>query len=131
MSTFCAYAWRLRGMTGSDPGILIFDGERLDFRTVDSQTLADWSEVESIRYPWYYFGGGFKCRIRGEEFRFSLVMPNNGQYPDDSLAEGLSVASEKQKRGAGYRLSESLGTVADGRKMTKELRAMFSKKPGS
>lgn len=125
MNSICTVAWRLRGLTGSDPGFLILDGRNFKFQSTAYHVMADISEIEDIRYPWYYFGGGFKCTIRREQFRFSLVMPNNGVYPDNELAGDHQVLSQTLKQGMGYTLSESIGSVADGRKMMRECRLIF------
>ena len=67
-------------MTGSEPGHLELRGGRLIYSpTDDSRPGFDVPllEVTDINFPWHYFGGGFKMRIGGEQFRFSFVEPHN------------------------------------------------------
>ena len=72
--------WRLSGLTGSEPGHLEFRGGRLIYSPID-ESLPGFNvalqEVSDINFPWHYFGGGFKMRIGGEQYRFSFVEPHN------------------------------------------------------
>ena len=37
------------------------------------------AEVENVRFPWYYFGGGMKLTVSGHPYRFSFLQPQNTQ----------------------------------------------------
>jgi hypothetical protein len=72
--------WRLSGLTGSEPGHLEFRGGRLIYTPLDNVLhgfSVTFEEVTDVSFPWHYFGGGFKMRIGGEQFRFSFVEPHN------------------------------------------------------
>jgi hypothetical protein len=89
--------WRLSGLAGSEPGHLELRGGRLIYSPIDETrpgfdvSLAD---VGDVRFPWYYFSGGFKMRIRGEEFRFSFVQPHN-EFADISGGREAGKAWKK------------------------------------
>lgn len=36
-------------------------------------------EVEQVRFPWYYFGGGMRLAVAGAPYRFSFLQPQNTQ----------------------------------------------------
>lgn len=72
--------WRLSGLTGSEPGHLELRGGRFIYSPSDESRPGfdvPLPEVTDINFPWHYFGGGFKMRIGGEQFRFSFVEPHN------------------------------------------------------
>ena len=75
-----ARVWRLKGLTGSEPGQLELRGGRLIYTPIDiSRPGFDvpLANLTDITFPWHYFSGGFKMRIGGEQFRFSFVEPHN------------------------------------------------------
>lgn len=37
------------------------------------------SQVERVRFPWYYFGGGMRLTVAGHPYRFSFLQPQNTQ----------------------------------------------------
>lgn len=72
--------WRLKGLTGSEPGHLELREGRLRYTPIEPGRPgfdAPFAEVSDVHFPWHYFGGGFKMRIGGEEFRFSFIEPHN------------------------------------------------------
>lgn len=76
-------AWRLYGTTGSVPGVLVLSGGRLVLAVEDGRGFeAALHEVEKVVFPWYYFGGGVKVTVRGEEYRISFAEPNGQRDPD-------------------------------------------------
>lgn len=78
---FASEAWLLEGLTVSISGRLVYRDERVTFTTFEKQVFdAPLSELSEIVYPWYYFGGGVKLKVRGEEFRLSFVAPNESEY---------------------------------------------------
>lgn len=87
---FASDAWLLEGLTRSVPGWLELHKGRLRFVTPDSVVFdAARADVDAIRYPWYYFGGGLKLRAGGQPYRISFVKPNGAEY---ALGRGLGEA---------------------------------------
>ena len=90
-------AWLLRGATGSTEGVLELSGGRVSFTTTGvyhgvpftgeddrggeagKVFEAALSEIEDVKFPWYYFGGGAKLTVQGETYRLSFVKPQNTQ----------------------------------------------------
>lgn len=71
-------AWRLIGLTRSEPGALAYSDNRLSYRAEDGLLFdVPLSEVSHVVFPWYYFGGGVKLVADGEAYRFSFVTPND------------------------------------------------------
>jgi hypothetical protein len=86
--TFASDAWLLEGLTVSVPGWLDLQQERLRFTTPDEVVFeVPRSDITSITFPWYYFGGGMKLRAAGRSYRLSFVKPNGAEYP---VARGLA-----------------------------------------
>lgn len=76
--------WRLIGLTGSEAGHLELTGRRLIYTPIDETKPGfnvSLTEVHDINFPWHYFGGGFKMRVGGQQYRFSFVEPHN-HYAD-------------------------------------------------
>jgi hypothetical protein len=70
----------LSGLTGSERGSLELRGRRLIYKPSEEGRPGfdvPLSEVSEIEFPWHYFSGGFKARVRGEQFRFSFIEPHN------------------------------------------------------
>ena len=123
---FASYAWRLKGITGTEAGWMdLHDGD-LRFATPEKVVFdVPLAEVTRITYPWYYFGGGVKLRAAGAAYRFSFVLPNGAEYAEargmaavgDLAALGI-VASKARDIGAGRavgrRWRELLGAAAPG-----------------
>jgi hypothetical protein len=91
---FASYAWRLIGTLRSEAGWLDLTASRLRYSTpaavVFDVLLA---EVTDIIWPWYYFGGGVKLTVSGEQYRFSFVLPNGAEYPTARLAAAVGDLS--------------------------------------
>lgn len=116
-------AWLMLGMTQSLPGILYYDGQHFGFETDDESHCIKCSlnELINIKYPWYYFGGGFKATANGKPFRISLVKPNGaeqvskrvitkvGQLADNLGLESLGVISGLTT------IIESVDSIREGR----------------
>ncbi|MEO0558965.1 MAG: hypothetical protein AAF170_12355 [Bacteroidota bacterium] len=80
-------AWRLIGLTRSEPGVLSYTDGRLSYRTEDGLLFdVPLSDVSNVVFPWVYFGGGVKLVADGEAYRFSFVTPN------DALSSPLTGA---------------------------------------
>ena len=89
---FASDAWLLKGFTVSIPGWLDLQQERLRFTTPDEVVFeVPRSDVTSIKFPWYYFGGGVKLRAAGQPYRISFVKPNGAEY---AVARGLAFQGE-------------------------------------
>ncbi|CAN5600899.1 hypothetical protein BH18VER1_BH18VER1_11830 [soil metagenome] len=84
-------AWQLLGLTRSVPGTLSFRSGRLTFTTAEGKIFdVALSEIGKVHFPWYYFGGGMKLLVAAEEYRLSLVRPNDS----DDLAARMEARSE-------------------------------------
>ncbi len=71
-------AWRLKGITGSEPGFLEYAGGRLVYSSAGSVHFdVALTELSEVRFPWYYFSGGVKFTVGKEHYRLSFVRPNN------------------------------------------------------
>ena len=82
MASIETRVWRLIGLRGSEPGFLELSGGRLKYEPDDGPGFdVPLSDISGVTFPWYYFSGGFKLRVRGEEYRFSFVEPHN-EYAD-------------------------------------------------
>lgn len=79
---FASYSWRLIGTLRSEAGWLDLTDGRLRY-TTEAREVFDvrLDEVTDVVWPWYYFGGGVKLRVGGEQYRFSFVLPNGAEYP--------------------------------------------------
>ncbi len=84
---FASYAWRLIGALRTQAGWLDLTAGRLRYSTADEVEFdVPLFEVVGIIWPWYYFGGGVKLSIAGEQYRFSFVLPNGAEYPTARMA---------------------------------------------
>lgn len=93
---FATPAWLLVGMTRSEPGMLVTGNGRLWFATEDEVLLdLPLGEIESVVFPWYYFGGGCKIRANGEQLRLSFVKPNDAPDLPASLLDGASLVLQR------------------------------------
>jgi len=73
-------AWRLIGLTRSEPGVLAFENGHLAYWTEDGLLFnVPLPEVSDVVFPWYYFSGGAKLIAGGDAYRFSFVEPNDAQ----------------------------------------------------
>lgn len=94
-------AWRLYGITGSVPGVLVLSGGRLTLAVEDDRGFdAPLSEVTEIVFPWYYFGAGMKLTVSGEHYRISFAEPNGQRDPDLRVDGVLGSVGTKALRAA-------------------------------
>ena len=127
-------AWLMKGMTQSLPGILYFDGQKFGFEAEDEKLSFSCSvtELTDIKFPWYYFGGGFKANAQNKAFRMSLVRPNGaeqvskrvitkvGKFTDNLGLETLGIVSGLTA------IIESTDSIREGRAAMKQWREFFS-----
>jgi hypothetical protein len=80
---FASYVWRLIGTLRTEAGWLDLTAGRLRY-TTETREVFDvrLQEVTGVVWPWYYFGGGVKLTVDGEQYRFSFVLPNGAEYPE-------------------------------------------------
>jgi hypothetical protein len=101
--------WRLVGTFRSQAGWLDLRAGRLRYWTPDGIVFdAPLAEVTGLTFPWYYFGGGLKLTVGGEEYRLTFVEPNGAQRPDPLRVSAggesralAKAAAEAQHTGAG------------------------------
>ncbi|MBK9155692.1 MAG: hypothetical protein IPM25_16035 [Chloracidobacterium sp.] len=92
MTSISTPVWRLTGLRGSEPGTLQLSDGRLKYTPDDGPGFdVPMEEISGVNFPWYYFSGGFKLRVRGEEYRFSFVEPHN-EYAD--IKSGRSLGKQ-------------------------------------
>ncbi|GAB5536570.1 MAG: hypothetical protein Rubg2KO_28190 [Rubricoccaceae bacterium] len=96
-STFQTPAWRLIGLTRSEPGVLSHSDGRLSYRT-DTGVLFDvpLSSVSQVVFPWVYFGGGVKLAAGGDAYRFSFVEPNDAPSSPLIGSERVGIAAGRR-----------------------------------
>ena len=79
---FASCVWRLIGTLRSEAGWLDLTAGRLRYTTETREVFdVPLDEVTDVVWPWYYFGGGVKLTVGGEQYRFSFVLPNGAEYP--------------------------------------------------
>lgn len=108
-------AWLLVGATRNVPGVLSYDDQRLRFASPDAIVFdVAASEVEEVKWPKLWMGGGCKVKAGGEEHRISFVKPNGAaDITDELLGDvggilgGVSAAAD---------LKEALGSFGDVKK---------------
>jgi len=81
--------WLLIGMTGSTPGVLELAEGRIAFTTEEGRVFEAPLADISVKYPWYYFGGGCKITIGDTTHRISFVRPNNSLDLSDAILAEL------------------------------------------
>ncbi len=124
--------WILIGMSRTLPGILSYDDDRVRFAT-DEEVLIDAApkEIEQVKWPVIYMGGGCKLTVDGESYRISFVKPNGAADITDELigdASGVlgavgSVADLKEAMG-------SFGDVKKGRAAGKAWKELLAEVTG-
>lgn len=82
--------WLLIGMSGSTPGMLELSGGQIAFTTEEGRAFQAPLADISVKYPWYYFGGGCKITIADKTHRISFVRPNNAVDLSDGMLAGQS-----------------------------------------
>jgi len=107
----CTPAWLMIGMTGSAPGVLEMAGGRIGYTQEEGRLFeAELSEI-TVKFPWYYFGGGCKITTSGETYRLSFVKPNGAQ----DVPGGLMARTADD--GAGSALGGAFALLTAGRKL--------------
>jgi hypothetical protein len=120
----CTPVWMLVGMSGSVPGVLELAEGKVAFTSAEGRVFeAPLSEV-SVKYPWYYFGGGCKITTGGKTYRISFVRPNNAADVPGSL-----LARTGSELGGAFALltaGRKLGDIGKGRKAGKAWKGAFA-----
>ncbi|TCK27702.1 hypothetical protein [Pseudonocardia endophytica] len=103
-------AWILSGIMNTPGFLSLYDG-RLSFVSDDGVVFDEpLARVTDVRFPWYYFSGGFKATIGGTPRRISLTKPNGAPDPqsgwlvsggDDLFSAASSLADAGKGRTSG------------------------------
>jgi hypothetical protein len=93
--------WLLKGMTGSEPGVLKLAGGVLSLVTAAGPAFEAAVDRVGVTFPWYYFGGGCKVTLPGGvTHRISFVRPNGA---GDAAGDLIDAAGKLSDIGAGRR----------------------------
>lgn len=105
-------AWRLVGLTGTDPGVLSLRTGRLRFETDDGVVFdVPLAAVTDVVFPWYYVGGGVKLTAGGERYRLSFVRPNGANTGELRVAtRAVHDIGEGRAAGKAWRAALDAGT---------------------
>jgi hypothetical protein len=105
-------AWLLVGATRNVPGVLSYDDRRLRFASSDALVFdVAAGEVEEVKWPKLWMGGGCKVKASGEEYRISFVKPNGAaDITDELLGDATGILGGL---GAAADLKEALGSFGD------------------
>jgi hypothetical protein len=118
--SFASPAWLLKGITVSIPGWLELKRDRLRFMTPEEVVFdAPLSEVTSVTFPWYYFGGGVKLLASGQPHRLSFVVPNGGEY-----VEGRALAAFGNPESL-FMAASKMADIHDGREIGRRWRELL------
>lgn len=60
------------------------------------------SDVQAVRFPWYYFSGGFHLTLNGECYRFGFDQPSNTQGAGEG-GDLIGSISRARRRGKAWR----------------------------
>ena len=120
---YASYAWRLIGLFRTQAGWLDLRGDRLRYSTPDGVVFdVPLTEVGGLTWPWYYFSGGVKLTVAGEEYRFSFVEPNGARYPEARARAAAGdpetpafVAAKAQDVGVGRGVGRRWRSLLEGR----------------
>jgi hypothetical protein len=83
---YASYVWRLIGTFRTEAGWLDLTAGHLRYTTPYREVFdISLAEVKDVIWPWYYFGGGVKLTVHGEQYRLSFVLPNGAEYPTARL----------------------------------------------
>ena len=108
--------WRLYGITGSVPGVLVLSGGRLTLAVEDGRGFeAPLHKIEKVVFPWYYFGAGVKLTISGERYRLSFAEPNGQRDPDLRYDGALGSVGAGALRKRKPSVPKTLNTAVDSR----------------
>ncbi len=127
-------AWLMKGFSQSAPGFLMLEGGRLSFSGEDAgdDFTTPLADVRGVKFPWYYFGGGFKATVNGKPLRLSLVKPNGVEYASARVVTkvaGLahSVGAEAVASfSAAKVVMNSVDSIREGRKNMRLWRAILT-----
>jgi hypothetical protein len=119
-------AWLLIGL-GNEPGMLELVDGRLAFTTIEGRVFdVPLSEVQNITFPWYYFGGGVKFRVEGEQYKVSFVRPNGAQDVPGQLFARTDIGGAAGDAVALLTAGRKIVDVGQGRKAGKAWRAALA-----
>ena len=120
----CTPVWMLIGMSGSAPGVLELADGNIALTTEEGRAFEVPLSDVTVKYPWYYFGGGCKITIAGKTYRISFVRPNNAaDVPGSLLARtGGELSGAFALLTAGRKLAD----IGKGRKAGKAWKAAFA-----
>src|SRR4051812_33501536 len=105
--------WLLKGMTGSEPGVLTLSGGLLIFIGAGGHAFEAALDRVGVKYPWYYFGGGCKLTLPGGvTHRISFVKPNGA---GDAAGDLIDAAGKLSDIGAGRRAGKAWKAALAGR----------------
>jgi hypothetical protein len=100
--------WLLKGMTGSEPGVLTLSGGVLSFATAAGPAFEAAADRVGVKFPWYYFGGGCKVTLPGGvTHRISFVRPNGAEDMGDGPLALLTAAGKLSDIGQGRALGKA------------------------
>ncbi|MGB3544071.1 hypothetical protein [Rubrivirga sp.] len=107
--SFESPAWQMIGATQTKPGYLTLHDGVLTFEVEGEKVFGvHLHQVEDVVFPWYYFSGGVKLRVKKNDYRISFTKPNGAMDPDDRSAGLESVKSIGSGRKAGKAWKEVL-----------------------
>src|SRR5215218_8695591 len=105
--------WLLKGMTGSEPGVLSLSGGKLSFATAAGPAFEAAADRVGVKFPWYYFGGGCKVTLPGGvTHRISFVRPNGA---GDAAGDLVDAAGKLSDIGEGRALGKAWRAALAGR----------------
>lgn len=110
-------AWLLKGL-GNTPGVLALREGRLSFTSDDGVVFDEaLTDRSTVRFPWWYFGGGFTIAAGGTRRRVSLTRPNDAPAPGRAAYDlaGLELLSA----------ALSIGDAVEGRRSGRVWRALL------
>jgi hypothetical protein len=104
-------------MTGSTPGLLELAGGVIALTTGTGRAFEAPVADVSVKFPWYYFGGGCKVTVPGgATHRVSFVRPNGAEdFGGDSPIALLTAADKLSDIGAGRRAGKAWKAALAGR----------------
>lgn len=89
MTELVSEVWILRGLFRVEAAELSLGAGRLSLRT-PPRALFDVpvEEVERVRSPWHYFGGGLDLTVAGKLYRLTFVTPTQIGGTARDIAQG-------------------------------------------
>ena len=106
--------WELKGMTGSEPGLLSLANRVLSFETEEGVRFdCPVSQLKDVKWPWYSFGAALNLTANGTKYRFSFARPNGAgaAWIPRQAAAGILDLGNAMKTGKTWKaeLSRQLG----------------------